>query len=187
MAEDGDKSEKTEKATPQKIDEARKKGMVAKSQEIGHFSVLSTGLFLMVAIGHGLVEKILNLCEKIFSSAGRVNFTSTHLLDFFDSTVMELIYILSPLVVVIMLVGVLVTLVQTRPNISFFPLKPDFKKLNPITGFKKIFGLKMLFEFVKSLLKLMTFGMIVYIFIDSSPCLCPCSTEVKPVPWICLL
>ena len=167
---DSDQSEKTEEATPFKIEEARKKGMVMKSQEINHVMVIATGLLLMIAIGEDIVQASLMLCKTIFLRINQIDFSVQHLLSEAAVLFEQGFALMSPIVIAIMLVSILTTLVQTKPNISFYPLKPDWNKLSPIKGFKKIFGIKMLFELAKSIIKLIVLGAILYfMFVQTQP------------------
>ena len=58
-------------------------------------------------------------------------------------------------------------MVQTGPIFSFFPLKPDLKKLNPTEGFKRVFSLKILFEGIKSSFKILALALTLYLVLRS--------------------
>ena len=69
--------------------------------------------------------------------------------------------ILGPALALIIIVAILANLLQTKPLFSAFPLKPDFNRLNPAQGLKKIFSRKTLFELLKVLLKLIAFALLI--------------------------
>ena len=66
--------------------------------------------------------------------------------------------IVLPLFVLVIAVAIVGTLVQTGPVFSTHPLKPDFDRLNPVSGFKRLFSLRLLFELGKNLVKLVLLG-----------------------------
>ena len=64
------------------------------------------------------------------------------------------------------MVAVLSNMVQTGPIFTFFPLKPDPKRLNPVQGFKRVFSRRMLFEALKTFVKLGLITATAYFVID---------------------
>ena len=120
-----DKSEKTEAATPFKLQEARKKGSVVKSMEVNSLFMLLGGLVFLMAAGKYFVDSALMLCARIFSEAPRVNFEMTHFLQSTASWTLGGMNVLAPLVSIAVIVGILATLVQTGPVFSFHSIKPD--------------------------------------------------------------
>jgi flagellar biosynthetic protein FlhB len=137
-----DKSEKTETATPFKVEEARKKGSVAKSMEVNSFMMLAAGLLFLVAAGKHFVDSALELCASMLNRAGQVNFELTYFM--------------------IIIVGVLSTLIQIGGIFSFTAIKPDINRINPVQGAKKFFTIKLLYESFKSILKLILFSAVTY-------------------------
>jgi flagellar biosynthetic protein FlhB len=161
-----DKSEKTEAATPFKLEEARKKGTVAKSMEVNSFLILLGGLVFLMAAGKYFVDSTLDLCARVFRQAGDVNFELSHLLHYTEFWTFGGLNVMAPLVSIIIIVGVLATLLQIGPVFTFFPLKPDIKRINPVAGFKRLFSMKLLFESVKSMFKLAAFSLVIYFTLD---------------------
>ncbi len=157
-----DKSEKTEQATPFKLEEARKKGGVAKSIEVNSLLMLLGGLVFLLAAGKYFVDSALLLCARVLSQAGSVDFELTRFLDTTGEWTFAGMNVLAPLVSITVIVAVLATLIQTGPVFSFFTIKPDIQRLNPVAGFKKLFSLKLLFESGKNILKLILFSLVVY-------------------------
>lgn len=162
-----DKSEKTEPASPFKLDEARKKGSVAKSTEVNTMMAVFAGLIFLIAAGGVFIDNTLQLSAKMLSRAGQVNFELRQFLDTTSDWAQEGVGILAPLLSMVVIVGVVATFVQIGPIFTFTPIKPDFKRLNPIAGFKRVFSIKLLFESAKSILKLMLFALVMYLTLDS--------------------
>jgi len=70
--------------------------------------------------------------------------------------------VLAPFFFMVLVLPILTKLFQTGPVFTFFPLKPDPKRLNPVQGFKRVFSLRMLFEAGKTFLKFGLFAAIAY-------------------------
>lgn len=168
MAENNQELDRTEPATPYKLEEARKKGQVAKSLDFNSFITLAVALAAMMMFSSWGIEYFLDTSRAIFSSAGRISFDPYKLGQWFEIIARSMVYLLSPLIVLIIIGGVLGNILQTGPVFSTHPLKPDPKKLNPVAGFKRVFSLRMLVEGVKSILKLTLFSAVAYWFIAGS-------------------
>ena len=158
-----DPSEQTEEATPFKLQDAREKGSVSKSMEVNSFLLMLAALLFLVAAGKAFVDATLALCARIFRSAGRLSFDLPQLLVTGSDWGISGVGILAPLVALLVIVGILATFVQTGPVFSFHPIKPDIERINPVTGFKRIFSIRLLYETLKTLLKLGLFGVVLYL------------------------
>jgi flagellar biosynthesis protein FlhB len=142
--------------------EARKRGQVAKSQEVNSFVILTAGLAMAYIAGERMIAGQLSLSRSLLSSAHRVNLEPATVLAWMKSLTSGLFDVYWPLIGLIMLVGIMASVLQTGPVFSFFPLKPDVKRINPVEGFKRLFSMKLLFEAFKSILKTLLFGSVVY-------------------------
>jgi len=162
---DSDQSEKTEEPSQHKLDEAKKKGSVSKSLDLNSFVVLLSLLVLMMAAGQSSVNQLSALCHRILSMAGHVSFDLQHLSHLFGDITREGFLIITPIVATVTIMGIASSIMQTGLIFTFEPLKPDLNKMNPVDGIKKLFSIRLLFETVKSLLKLVVFGGIVCYFV----------------------
>lgn len=162
MADKPDTSEQTEPASQFKLREARGKGMVAKSIEFNSIILTGAALLLLLAVGETQVARFVYLSRDILVEAGRLDFDSASLMTWLASNIKKMLVILSPLFSVLILFSILASLIQTGPVFSFFMLKPDVSRINPATGFKRIFSVKLLFEVVKSVIKLSLLSSIAY-------------------------
>lgn len=162
-----DKSEKTEAATPFKLEEAKNRGSVAKSMEVNSFMILAGGLLFLVGAGKSFVDNALTLATSIFSKAGQVNFDLPYLLSDMGEWTSSGVAILAPLVSIVIIIAVLSTLVQIGAVFTFFPIKPDFNRINPVQGAKKFFTIKLLYESLKSVFKLVLFSAVTYFAVAS--------------------
>lgn len=164
MAGDEDDAEKTEDPTGKKIEDAKKKGQFAKSQEFTAFIVLFVGFGGMLSLGpeKGLSQKEYSIMifrwipevamDPRDALVHAVSVSIRHLWDFFAL----------PLVL-LWVACISFGMIQQRFIIPEDPLKFDLKKLNPIEGFKeKFMSLKPFVELIKSLLKLGLLGYVVW-------------------------
>ena len=159
--------EKTEKATPKKRQKARDEGQVAKSQEVSTAAMLIFGFSALSIFGGMIMGMLLDLLNYGFGlvSVLREDFTQEHIARHVAWGFGRIILIALPIFFITLLVGIIINIWQVGWNPTLKPLRPKFSKLNPIKGFKKIFGLQALVNFAKSLLKLILIGSVVYVLI----------------------
>jgi flagellar biosynthesis protein FlhB len=144
---------KSEKATPHKLKEAHKKGQVTKSTEITSFFMLLIFLIMSYFMLENIANGIMNFSEKLLMSSGKVNLSVNNIHILFFDVVRNVTILLLPLVVVLILAAILFNVVQTGLVLSSHPITPDWKRLDPVKGLKKIFSKKIIFELFKALLK----------------------------------
>lgn len=165
MADDST-AEKTEKPTPKRLRDARKKGQVAKSKEIVS-SILIIGLFgLLWGLKDFFLQHTKNLVRLPVSFINlpfeaALSKTLTGMLS-------EFVIISLPFVCGAFVLGLVGNFGQFGFLISFEPVKPDLKKINPVEGFKKIFQLDNFIELIKSIFKVIFLGSFVYIVVRDS-------------------
>ncbi|WP_062105062.1 flagellar biosynthesis protein FlhB [Bacillus niameyensis] len=154
--------EKTEKATPKKRQDTRKKGQTAKSQDvnsaIGLLSVFLFLLFFSTSIG------------KVALGTFRTAFNETILLDVTEANIrpimidflMDIAYMLGPVLLVALIAGIASNLLQVGFMFTTEPLQPKLEKLDPIKGFKRIFSIRAIVELLKSILKICFVGTVIF-------------------------
>ncbi len=153
--------DKTEKATPKKRADARKKGQVAKSMDLNGAVVLLAGLLALSAFGPGLLQRIGDATRRILHLVSTPSVVGQEGLG----TVMgevgrATLLAVAPIAVACLVAGVLASILQVGLKPSAHVLKPDPKKINPLSGAKQIFGKHALFELAKSLAKVAVVGAI---------------------------
>ena len=148
--------EKTEKATPKKRREAREKGQVVFSKDLGSsFSLLMVFLFLNFykSIIIKMVADFLYLIsDKIGTNIDSIfEFKSLNYL--MNETILLGAKIILPIVVVAMITGVLFAYFQIGFLFTTETIKFKLDKISPVKGFKRMFSIRALVEFLKSILK----------------------------------
>jgi len=167
MAGEQDESQKTEEATPKRLEDSRKKGQVPTSREP------STALAFLILASLGLtgagsfaVNRISAMMHDFLS--GQITFQASPagmqslLLRLFADIAATIL----PIVIPIMVLGMLVTFLVTGPVFSFETLKPKVEKISPGKGLKRLFSSRALSEFVKSLLKLCVISLACWVTIS---------------------
>jgi flagellar biosynthesis protein FlhB len=149
------RDDKTEKATPKRRQESRKKGQVAKSQDLGGAAVVLAALFALTWIGPAVVTTIASSMRDAFTHVAHSgDITTSSGLGNLTMTIMNtLLSTVGPIAGVCVAVGVIANVAQAGFRPSFTAIKPDFKRVNPASGAKNLFGSRILFELAKSLAK----------------------------------
>jgi flagellar biosynthetic protein FlhB len=158
---------RTEQATPFKLNEARKRGQVAKSMDF-NVLVVVCGLLAAIAIWGGAQwTRLCELCAALFAGAAEWQIDVGGVTQLGASVGMATLSIVLPFAATGFVFGIIANLVQTGTIFSSEPIKPKFERLNPVAGFKRVFNKRMLFEGLKSLLKLAFFASIAFAFFAS--------------------
>ena len=152
----GDKSQKTEKATPEKVRKARREGQVAKSQEVASwFSTLA-----MTVLVPWLARRLMELLERLMERVRQlVESPDVGLaVGLWADGLRGALLVVAPAAVGLMLVGVAANLAQVGFTPSPKALKPKLNRLNPLPGIKRLFGAKTLWMGCKEVIKLAILG-----------------------------
>ncbi|UII57426.1 flagellar biosynthesis protein FlhB [Cytobacillus spongiae] len=154
--------EKTEKATPKKRQDSRKKGQVAKSQDVNTAVVLlAIFLFLLFAGGY-LNDIILNLFRHSFDEFIHIQVTEENVYVLFLDILKELVFFLGPIMLVAMIAGVAANYMQFGFLFSTEAIQFKLEKIDPIKGFKRIFSIRAIVELFKSILKISFVGIVTF-------------------------
>ncbi len=168
FAKDGEGGEKTEPATAKKLQDARKEGQVAKSKELSA-AVELIALFLVLKlfvsyIGENLISVFSVIYKKmpdiIDNSAGGLSiFTVTTLVN---NVMLVILKILAPVFAIGVICSILINILQVGWKVTGKPMQPKFSKINPMSGFKRMFSKESLFELVKSIAKIALIAYVAY-------------------------
>lgn len=154
-----EEQDKSEQATPFKLQEARRRGQVVKSTEITTLVLLGGFTVMFMATGLRLAHVFVTRTRSILLSAGNTRIDAPHWLQ---NAVTPLLFAISPLLIVLVGLAILANVAQMGPVFSSDPLKPDFTRLNPVTGLKRLFTLRIAFELFKAVCKLGIVTLVMY-------------------------
>ncbi|MBX3478256.1 MAG: flagellar biosynthesis protein FlhB [Brevundimonas sp.] len=165
MAEGADPESKTEEATPRKLEEARKKGDVAKSADVAPALALAGGV-AVILIGGGWFTS--NAAEQLLPFVARPH-ALVGVLEAGRGVDLgaRALWAVAPLFGAVMLAvavgGASGNLMQSGLIFSADKMKPKWDKISPLAGFKRIFGLDGLVQFLKTLIKLIAVGVVCWL------------------------
>ena len=165
MAEAGFQ-EKTEKATPKKRADARKKGQVAQSREVPSVLILMSALGVFFFGGAWMFWSLAGFMGGVFQNIATFRIqeiaTASTLFKEIFTTAVTLVL---PVMLFVFVAGLGGNVVQFGFLIHGEKLTPQLKRLNPIKGMKRLISLKSLVELVKSVFKLAIVGGIAYLLV----------------------
>lgn len=168
FAQGGGAGEKTEKATPKKRQDARKKGQVLQSREISSAMVLMAVFVTLRIYGSSIKDQIISYTKFVFTEyPGMENFYMPDMLArIFVDSVTVMLKAAAPILLVALLAGVISGYAQVGFLFTLETLSVKFSRINPISGFKRLFSMHGLVEMLKSILKVTIIGYVAYSYIN---------------------
>lgn len=174
--------EKTEKATPKRKQDERKKGNVFQSKDLVTVFSLVIMFYSLKLLGPFIIDT-LEECFRAFCSQA-ATFTALGASDArkigWDMAVL-ILKTAFPLLLISCLISVVITMAQTRMLVSFEAMKPKFSRMNPLSGIKKMISLRSVVELVKSLVKITALGLIIYLRFSSRLQEAPRLMDMEPI------
>jgi flagellar biosynthetic protein FlhB len=153
--------DKTEKPTPKRLSEARKKGQVAKSQDLNSAVVLLASLGVLAAYGPHLMNQMKSsMSDSLHLIATPQIVTSKGLGGLLTTTASGAARAVAPIALTCLVAGVLANLAQVKWRPSAQAIKPQMSKLNPVNGLKQLLSVRSVFEGGKSVAKLVAVGVV---------------------------
>ncbi len=162
-----DFQERTEQATPRRRRQAREEGQVARSLELNAAAIICLGFAALYVLGPSLAGKSANLMTYIFTNAPFIAKSDHTFFGVFTEATMRFMHIILPIFAVMVVVAVGINVVQVGFDLSPKVINPNFDKIDPMKGFKRIFSSRSLFTAVRDTLKLIVVGIVAYKVIDS--------------------
>ncbi|MFT8950256.1 MAG: flagellar biosynthesis protein FlhB [Liquorilactobacillus hordei] len=155
-----DKDGKTEKPTPKRLKDARKKGEVPKTPELNIAVSLLIFAFIILPLWEFILQEFLPYLTQMIEQVAEFKVQISDLPKVAIQAVLMILLLASPFMLISVFLGTFINIMQVGLLFTWKPLKPDFKKLNPVNGFKQMVGLRSLVNIAKTLAKL---GVIIYL------------------------
>ena len=155
--------ERTESATPKRRREAREKGQVAKSKEIGNAIILAGTLLVFYVAGRFMTSNLLKLMRNLLHQSAYFKVTVPNIVNMILQIEIGLLPILLPILLSLATLGVLANYFQVGFLIAGKTIIPDLSRINPVSGFKNIFSLRKLVESIKAITQISIIGFLAYI------------------------
>ncbi len=158
-------ADKTEEPTAKKLQDARKEGQVAKSQEIISGAMLFA-LFIVIKLFGGYMAN--GFLKVFYRNYGYISTYAVekpelgNLTSMFGRAMLDILLMTLPVFAFALVVAVTLNIFQVKWRPTSKPLQPKFNRLNPVSGFKKIISMEKLFELVKSIAKIAVIFLVAY-------------------------
>ena len=157
MSEQSD-LERTEPATPKRLEKAREEGQVARSQELTTFALLMVAAAGLVFLGADLMDKLLRIMKVGMQLERELAFQPDLMLIRFYELALEGLIAIAPLLFLLIIVAFFAPMLLSGWMISAKALMPKFDRINPIAGFGRLFSMRSLVELVKAIAKTIVIG-----------------------------
>lgn len=149
-------------ATPYKLQEAHKRGQVAKSSELVSVAVLAVAAIYVSASGSASTGARFQLERSLFLRMGSADAGGDAMWLLVAALIKDGMLLLAPLLVFMMLAAIVANVVQTGFVFSGHPLIADWQRVNPAAGFKRLLSMKTVFAAGKTLAKLVLLCLVAY-------------------------
>ncbi|HCW52435.1 MAG TPA: flagellar biosynthesis protein FlhB [Clostridium sp.] len=160
--------DKTEEATPKKKSDARKKGQIARSKEVG-VAITMIICTLALSVFWNMITNNFKEAIIYFLQIPMIyNFDKSSLFSIMITVVLKIGTALLPIALPIMIGGIVASLLQTGFIITGEPLKPSFGKLNPLSGLKNMISKRKLLDLCKNLIVITIVAIIAYTYISTN-------------------
>lgn len=164
MAE-SDSGERTEQPTAKKLADAREKGQIARSKELGTMFVLVGTACALLMVSSSLIAALSRMMKRLFSATRDEVMDVQALFKIVANSVSEVFIPLAWLFVIVALAAFVGNILLGGMNFSWQAMAPKLNKLSPIAGFKRMFGVQAMVEFLKSILKFFVVVIVSYILL----------------------
>lgn len=157
---------KTEKATPKKRRDERKKGNVFMSRDAVAVATLLGSFAVIILMANSIVEQLSQFMQFCLSAGAEPDQFQTYLPKFLSEGSWALLVTVGPIVAVTILCAIGATFGQTKFLVSGEALRPKFSRISPLQGFKRLFSLRSVVEAVKGILKISLLMIIIYLALE---------------------
>mgnify|MGYP000454043807 FL=1 len=165
MAE-SDSGEKTEEPTAKKLSDARKKGQIARSKDLGTMFVLVGSAFAMMVMGSALVDALSTTMKRLFSLSRRETMDPPALAGIISDGASNIIFPMLAIFFIIMLAAFIGNTMLGGMAFSWEAMAPKANRLSPLAGFKRMFGVQAAVELLKSILKFFVVFIVAFLLLS---------------------
>ncbi|TNE78564.1 MAG: flagellar type III secretion system protein FlhB [Gammaproteobacteria bacterium] len=164
MSDKTDDQEKTEEATPRRLEKAREEGQVARSRELTTFTMLLGGVLCLSTMGSYLYQQLRAVMESAFLFDRRGAMEAPAMMGTAWDLGQQALTTLMPLFIFMTVLALVSPMLLGGFLVSSKALVPQLSKLNPIKGFKRIFSTQALAELAKVIAKIVLMGTVAALF-----------------------
>ncbi len=153
MAEQDQSQERTEQATPRRLQQARERGQIPRSRELNTMGILLFGAAGLLVLGPSMLEGLMDLMRWGFTLSPDQVFDPRQVGGMFEEALMGGVKAMAPFLLVVLVVALVAPLALGGWSFAASGLSFKWEKLDPIKGLKRVFGLRGLMELAKALAK----------------------------------
>ncbi|MBS0611848.1 MAG: flagellar biosynthesis protein FlhB [Proteobacteria bacterium] len=157
MAESED-SERTEEPSQRRLQQARERGQIPRSRELTNFATMIGGSLALLAMGSSLPASLMGIMRRSLALDAALLADSSSMSRMLGSQALQAVLALLPLFAALIVLVLLAAMALGGWNVSARAIQPDFSRLSPLAGFKRMFGLHGWSELGKALLKFLVVG-----------------------------
>jgi len=161
LAEESD-LEKTEPASPRRLEKAREEGNLPQSRELMAFLVLAAGVGCLWAMGGWMSARTTALLRDGLMLTRETAFDTALLFTHLTEQATEALITLAPIFLLTVVGAIMAPIVIGGFNFTGKPLQPNFEKMDPLKGIQRIFSVNGVAELVKAVLKSLLVGLVIW-------------------------
>lgn len=176
--------EKSLEATPYKLEKAREKGQVPKSADGVGALVLGAAVIYLSWQGWVLCREQFRLDQALLLQAAQVKLSIGSASHLVNRLVVATLTLAAPFFLTLMVTAILGNVLQTGPVFSLHPIKPDWDRVNPGSGFKRVFSMQTLFLGARALLKLVVLSLVAAFAVKALLPRFFLLPELSPLGWV---
>lgn len=163
MAEGSEEEDKTQEPSQRRLDQAIERGDVAKSLELNNLFVLAAGTLAIMIAGRSVTYDLAIAMRGYFEHAHEIQMQGDGLRAVWMHGALAALAALALPMSFAVLAGIGANMMQHRLVFSLEPLMPQFSRISPMAGAKRIFGKQALVNLGKSLIKITVIGVVIWV------------------------
>jgi len=150
MAEEDSSAEKTQEPTAKRMEQAREDGDIVRSPELNTTAILMAGSGALLIFGGYMIEAMRSVMTRNFTLSREEVFDTNAMLQHLETSIMEGLRSMGPIFLVLLVAAIVGPISLGGWNMAFKAVMPKANRLDPIEGFKRMFGPKALVELAKA-------------------------------------
>lgn len=155
--------EKSEKATPKKREDERKEGNVFQSKEVVITASMLVTFFAFRLLYSLIQDTLIGSIENYIQKTKTVTYIGvSELRVYLFNGILTFAVACMPMLLISAAIAIIATIAQTKGLISFKSIRPKFSRMNPISGFKRLFSLRGAIELLKAIIKIVVLFVVIY-------------------------
>lgn len=161
-----DSGEKTEEPTAKKLSDARKKGQIARSKDLGTMFVLVGSASAMLLVGNWLAQTLSQVMKRLFSITRHEAMDVNALFAVISSGISAVVWPMLWIFFIIVIAAFIGNTMLGGMSFSWEAMAPKANRLSPLAGFKRMFGVQAWVELVKSILKFLVVFIVAFLLLS---------------------